>query len=138
MLLSVKVFAVCEQIANDFSNMSAAASFLFHPIASFISSQGSALEISDRKQIEMLNRAFDIRPHNIQYVKKGLYDVPVWENTPISIQIVICEKGQLLFPVPLLPEIPQNFQEFYWSWQLSTKYFVFCGFPTGSTSLEYL
>ena len=77
MLLSVKVFAVCEQIANDFSNMSAAASFLFHPIASFISSQGSALEISDRKQIEMLNRAFDIRPHNIQYVKKGLYDVPV-------------------------------------------------------------
>ena len=76
MLLSVKVFAVCEQIANDFSNMSAA-SFLFHPIASFISSQGSALEISDRKQIEMLNRAFDIRPHNIQYVKKGLYDVPV-------------------------------------------------------------
>ena len=77
MLLSVKVFAVCEQIANDFSNMSAAASFLFHPIASFISSQGSALEISDRKQIEMLNRAFDIRPRNIQYVKKGLYDVPV-------------------------------------------------------------
>ena len=75
MLLSVKVFAVCEQIANDFSNMSAAASFLFHPIASFISSQGSALEISDRKQIEMLNRAFDIRPHNIQYVQQGPYEL---------------------------------------------------------------
>lgn len=73
MLLSGRVFAVCRQIANDFSNMSAA-SFLFHPIASFISSQGSALEISDRKRIEMLNRAFDIRPHNIQYGKQGPYD----------------------------------------------------------------
>ena len=72
MLLSGKVFAVCRQIADDFSNMSAS-SFLFHPIASFISSQGSALEILDRKQIEMLNLAFDIRPHNIQCLKKGLY-----------------------------------------------------------------
>ena len=112
MLLSVKVFAVCEQIANDFSNMSAAASFLFHPIASFISSQGSALEISDRKQIEMLNRAFDIRPHNIQYVKKGLYDVPVWENTPISIQIVICEKGQFYFQYHFCLKFHRTFKNF--------------------------
>ena len=72
MLLSGKVFAVSRQIADDFSNMSAS-SFLFHPIASFISSQGSALEILDRKQIEMLNLAFDIRPHNIQCLKKGPY-----------------------------------------------------------------
>ena len=70
MLLSGK-FLPC---GNKLQTISQTCPFYFTLAASFISSQGSALEISDRKQIEMLNRAFDIRPHNIQYLKQGPYD----------------------------------------------------------------